>query len=77
MAARKANCSISNILRKNKGLSEVYIKSNEGKKLALILKWNVSAEDCSKVGVELEEVGWRKKIYTFERKWRGREVGED
>ena len=77
MAARKAICSISTILRKNRGLSEVYIKSNKGKKLARILKWNVSAEDYSKVGVELEEVGWRKNIYTFERKWRGREVEAD
>ena len=77
MAARKANCSISTILRKNRGLLEVYIKSNEGKKLARILKWNVSAEDYSKVGVELEEVGWRKKIYTLARKWRGREVEAD
>ena len=77
MAARRANCSISTILRKNRGLLEVYIKSNKGKKLARILKWNVSAEDYSKVGVELEEVGWRKNIYTFERKWRGREVEAD
>ena len=77
MAARKANCSISTILRKNRGLLEVYIKSNEGKKLARILKWNVSVADYSKVGVELEEVGWRKNIYTFERKLRGREVEAD
>ena len=71
MAIRKATI----LLRKNRGLSEVCIKSNEGKQLARILEWNVSAENYSKVGVELEEVGWRKKIYTFEKKWRGRGGG--